>query len=153
MPSDFGLTVRRHERHALSLASTIVVASHPQPRIGDAEFSGGALKFSAESGVGDHGAAATVVDLGAGGIGALTKVFYPRGAILRVRVLDDRGSASTPDLDVLVRVQRIAMVDRAPTYLLGTSFVDPGPSLAESVQRVVSKAVPSPASRIGGGAA
>lgn len=137
MPSDFGLTVRRHERHQLSLAGLVAVSSHPAPAIGMDAFRGGRLRFSPESGVNESGFAAKVVDLGAGGLGFTAQQFIPRGALLRVRVLAENGSQASPRLDVDVRVQRVAMIDRKPTYLFGVSFVDPSPAALASVKALV----------------
>ncbi len=152
MPSDFGLTVRRHERHALSLAALVGVAGHPAPGIGVEGFTGGRLRFSPESGVSETGLPATVVDLGAGGLGLKTTQYLPRGAMLRVRVLGSDGSQARPRLDITVRVQRVTMVDRAPTYLLGTSFVDASPAALASVKALIEECGVRAPAGAGGGA-
>lgn len=144
MPSDFGLTVRRHERHLLSLPALVAVASNPAPVIGVEGFVGGRLRFSPESGVSDSGSSAKVVDLGAGGLGFTSANFMPRGALLRVRVLGEGGSHAKLGLDATVRVQRVAMTDRKPTYLYGTSFVDTSPTLLDEVNDLVAKTSPKP---------
>ncbi len=144
MPSDFGLTVRRHERHLLSLSALVGVASNPVPAIGVEGFVGGRLRFSPESGVSDSGAPAKVVDLGAGGVGFTSTNFLPRGALLRVRVLGEGGSHANLRLDATVRVQRVTMTDRKPTYLYGTSFVDMAPNLLDAVNDLVAKTAPTP---------
>lgn len=140
MPSDFGLTVRRHERHALSLAALVSLGTHPAPTIGGAEFTGGRLRFSPESGVGDAGMQATIIDVGAGGIGFKAPHFIPRGAVLRVRLLPDKSAPRTEPLDAIVRVQRVAMLDRAPTYLYGTSFIDPSTATLKAVESLTAPA-------------
>lgn len=139
MPSDFGLTVRRHERHQLSLPALAGIASHPVPAIGVDGFVGGRLRFSAESGISEAGASCTVVDLGEGGLGVRLGVFIPHGAILRVRILGEGGSVATPRLDVNVRVQRVSMTDRRPTYVLGTSFADLSPATRMNVQTLIAE--------------
>ena len=146
MPSDFGLTVRRHERHLLSLPALVGVASQPAPvpAIGVEGFLGGRLRFSPESGVSDTGAPAVVVDLGAGGLGFTSANFLPRGALLRVRVLGEGGSHANLRLDAAVRVQRVTMTDRKPTYLFGTSFVDATPALLDAVKELVARTAPNP---------
>lgn len=139
MPSEFGLTVRRHERHALSLAALVGIAGHPAPGIGVEGFAGGRLRFSPESGVSESGFPGTVVDLGAGGLGLKSAHYLPRGSTLRVRVLGEDGSVSKLRLDVTVRVQRVGMIDRKPTYLLGTSFVDASPSALTAVKELINQ--------------
>ncbi|MFM9957158.1 MAG: PilZ domain-containing protein [Phycisphaerales bacterium] len=158
MPSDFGLTVRRHERHALSLAALVGVADHPAPCIGVEAFMGGRLRFSPESGVSETGMPGTVVDLGAGGLGLKLPLYLPRGSVLRVRVLGEDGSVSRLRLDLKVRVQRVTMVDRKPTYLIGTSFVDASPAALAAVKKLIEEcgvalAAASAAGGGGGGAA
>lgn len=143
MPSDFGLTVRRHERHQLSLAGLVSVGEHPEPSIGVAEFGGGRLRFSPESGVSESGFQVTIVDLGAGGLGFVAPHFIPRGAVIRVRMLGDSGSHADLRLDATVRVQRVTMTDRKPTYLYGTSFVNAGPALLEKVKTLIAKFAPA----------
>lgn len=142
MPSDFGLTVRRHERHLLSLPAVVAVASPPVPAIGVEGFAGGRLRFSPESGVSDNGSPAIVVDLGAGGLGFTSSNFLPRGALLRVRILGEGGSHANLRLDATVRVQRVTMTDRKPTYLFGTSFVDATPALLNAVNDLVAITTP-----------
>ncbi len=137
MSSDFGLTVRRHDRHQLTLTAIIGLGAHPAPVIGVEGFAGGRVRFSGESGISETGAPCTVVDLGAGGLGARTGVFYPRGALLRVRILDAAGNLASPRLDSYVRVQRVTMIDRKPTYLLGTAFTDRTPSLEAQVKAIL----------------
>jgi hypothetical protein len=144
MPSDFGLTVRRHERHLLSLSALVGVASNPVPAIGVEGFVGGRLRFSPESGVSDSGGPAKVVDLGAGGVGFTSTNFLPRGALLRVRILGEGGSHAKLRLDATVRVQRVTMTDRKPTYLYGTSFVDTSPTLLDEVNDLIAKTAPKP---------
>lgn len=143
MPNDFGLTVRRHERHQLALPGLVSVSSQPAPAIGAGDFRGGRLRFSPESGVKESGFPATVVDLGAGGLGFTSTHFLPRGALLRVRVLAEGGARSTTRLDVHVRVQRVTMIDRKPTYLFGVSFIEPNDGVLAAVQTLVAETASS----------
>lgn len=134
MPSDFGLTVRRHERHALSLSALVSIGAHPAPLIGGEDFGGGRVRFSPESGVSETGMRATIVDVGAGGVGFRSAHFLPRGAVLRVRILSE-GTGASPQvpMDATVRVQRVTMLDRGPTYLYGTSFIEPSAATLRAV--------------------
>ncbi len=151
MPSDFGLTVRRHERHQLSLAGLVGVGQHPAPAIGVDGFVGGRLRFSPESGVSESGFPVTVVDLGAGGLGFTCAHFVPRGAILRVRVLGENGSHADLRLDATVRVQRVTMTDRKPTYLFGTSFVNPSAALQGRIKALIAACAPVATGAAAGG--
>lgn len=143
MPSDFGLTVRRHERHQLALPGMVSVSLQPAPAIGVEGFRGGRLRFSPESGVNESGFPAKVVDLGAGGLGFTSPHFLPRGALLRVRVLSEGGTQGVNRLDVNVRVQRVTMIDRKPTYLFGVSFIEPSAGVLASVQALISETASS----------
>ncbi len=120
--TDSGLTVRRFERHDLRLPA--------RPRLADA--TAGAGRGSAEAGAGE-GFYATVIDAGEGGLGFWTRLYLPRTAVLRVVVpgLDD--ASAHPLLEAEVRVMRTRMVDRGPTYEVGTAFVDPTPVIGQSV--------------------
>lgn len=140
MAADYGLTVRRHERHSIALDALLNVVAGGSGGPGAGLNAGtGAVRFSAESGVGEIGANARVVDLGAGGMGLSVSVFLPRGCMLRVRVLGAGGQISSPRLETMVRVQRVTMTDRRPTYLLGTSFADSTPSLQKKVAEILAE--------------
>ena len=69
---------------------------------------------------------AFITDASRGGLGIESAVFLPRGCRLRVR-LSSAAAPATPEHDVLVRVQRVSMLDRKPTYYLGVSFASKGP--------------------------
>ncbi len=99
------LTVRRHERLECEIAGRLRVASQ----------SADAFRLSRSSGQEWFGA--TVVDVSDGGVGLRTATFVPKACWMEVAL--DGDSEARP---VLVRVQRVTMLDRTPLYYLGTSF-------------------------------
>ena len=101
------LTVRQFERHELENAATLRLHVDPTHQ----------LQFSTNADVAE-GIPATLADLSAGGMGLKTKHFIPRGCTLKVTVETTCGLA----FDTRVRVQRVRMTDREPTYMLGTKF-------------------------------
>jgi len=78
--------------------------------------------------VGDGSGAvdAFITDTSRGGLGVESKVFFPRGCRIRIRV---HGSGTDTGLkdELIVRVQRATMLDRSPTYYLGLSFLGKEP--------------------------
>lgn len=80
---------------------------------------GDALRLSRNAGDGDGGARGSVVDLSRGGGGVICGVFFPRGARLEVRITSPDGGTAL----VKMRVQRVEMRDRTPTYYLGLSLL------------------------------
>ena len=75
---------------------------------------------------------AFVTDASRGGLGVESAVFIPRGCRLRVR-MRSQGAVAAPEKDLIVRVQRVSMLDRKPTYYLGVSFVSKGPEHEQTV--------------------
>jgi hypothetical protein len=114
------LVVRQHERFLCRLASQVRVAPDMAEQV--------VMSRS----VGDHTGAVDVVvtDASRGGLGIESTVFFPRGCRLQVRVTI---AGATAEQDLSLRVQRVTMLDRTPTYYLGLSFVSKGP---EHDQRV-----------------
>lgn len=127
MPAESGLIIRRHERHELGLAAEVTLEGASAEHV----------RFSSASGATDH-VRAVVADLGEGGMGLRTTVFVPRRCLLRVRVRGE--GAPGVALEATVRVQRVAMTDRAPTYLLGCSFVGADEAVRRAVARLLESA-------------
>ena len=103
------LTVRRHERVLCDLEAVVAVAPECQASV---KLSRGACRA-------DGGVSARVVDCSRGGLGLQTKVFLPGTSVLTVCFALP---GSNEEVRTKVRVQRVAMVDRGPTYYIGTSF-------------------------------
>lgn len=125
-PNGSGLTVRRFERHALSIPVQVSLDEETQQII----------RFSRSSGA-DNRFQATLVDLGQGGLGLESQWYLPRKAVLRVRLLED-ASKNLPGFETSVRVMRSRMSTRQPSYALGCLFLDPTPQLHQTVDDVLS---------------
>lgn len=125
-PSGGGLTVRRFERHELSLPVRITLD----------HSSGSAVRLSRSSG-GSDGFSATLVDLGQGGLGLESPHYLPRQTVLSVRLLADT-LKHLPEFKTTVKVMRSRMSSREPSYALGCSFVDPDAKLQQTVEDVLS---------------
>lgn len=79
-----------------------------------------------------------VTDYSAGGLGLRCGVLLPKHCLVRVELFEastgGRAAGATPALEVTVRVQRIRMLDRAPTFYLGCAF--DGESPLATLQRL-----------------
>lgn len=105
------LVVRQHERYRCDLASKIGVS----PK--DAE----AVKLSPAVVDSSGMVKVSVHDCSRGGVGIHSAVFIPKRA--RLTVLITLG-AGEPAVKLNVRVMRTTMLDRKPTYYLGTALED-----------------------------
>lgn len=129
-PATDNLVVRQHERLTCALTSEAAVASEHQGSI--------SLTPLAADATGTF--TPTVTDISRGGIGLRSRVFLPKQAHLTVTITDP---ALESPITATVRVQRVVMTDRTPTYELGTAFVDPSPSLTQAVAAAVARLRPS----------
>ena len=119
------LVVRQHERHTCSLPAHggVDIAQTEQVNLA-VQIAGGAS--------GDF--ACTLTDVSHGGLGLRTAVFVPKTTRVQLRVaLADGG----PPVEIALRVMRVAMVDRTPTFYLGTSFVQPQSAIAAALTRLI----------------
>ena len=82
-----------------------------------------------------------MIDVSSGGVGLWTGVFFPKGCRLLLRL---PGQEGLPEGGVLIRVQRVQMTDRRPTYYLGASFAgDPqGNAQVSAALRALAIAAP-----------
>ena len=129
MSNTADLSVRQHERHACDVAAGMLVSG---PSVG-------AVKLVK---TGAAGAPGRVVDFSQGGLGLSSTVYFPLTCHLRVSIPDNAGGSIKIDL----RVQRIAMLDRTPTYYIGTSFEAATPEQHKAVADVLAhfRALPPP---------
>lgn len=126
MPKTDNLVVRQHQRLQCALASEAVIAPE---HVGPIALS----PLAADSAGTFH---PTVVDISRGGIGLRTKTFFPKQARITVTITD---TALEAPITATVKVQRVVMTDRTPTYELGTAFVDPNPALLQAVAAATSR--------------
>jgi len=129
LPKTDNLVVRQHERLRCELRAQAGVAPEHAAAI--------ALSPLAADGAGCF--EPTVVDISRGGIGLRTKVFLPKQSRIAVTITDPAIGAP---ISMTVRVQRVVMTDRTPTYELGTAFVDPSPSLLASIAAATARIQP-----------
>jgi hypothetical protein len=104
------LAVRRYERYLCDLPAMVDIAPS----------SAGAVCLG-QAAVGTNGrVSARVTDCSAGGLGLKSPVYFPHTANLRVTIT--LPAPLSGSLDVCLRVQRVAMTDRKPTYYVGGAF-------------------------------
>ena len=132
-PTPNQLVVRQYERHRCDIALRASVdGAH-------AEQVGIALQTA---GIGPGEFAGTLTDVSQGGLGLRTQLFIPKSA--KVYISIETADNGLPILATL-KVMRVAMIDRSPTYYLGTSFVEEGTALADVLARLVRAAQSHPA--------
>lgn len=129
LPKTDNLVVRQHERIRCALTADGAIAPEHTGPI--------ALSPLAADASGNFNP--VVVDMSRGGIGLRTKVFLPKQARIAVTITDP---ALPEPISATVRVQRVVMTDRTPTYELGTSFVDASPALLASVAEAIARLQP-----------
>jgi len=125
MSGEIGLTFRRFERRRLELCARVTVDAASSAQV----------RLSAQTGLKEQGLSAVVVDVSEGGLGVRTGLFLPRKAVLHVSIFD--GPDGNVIFEETVRVQRVSMLDRAASYLLGTAFVERGPDLLRRVNELL----------------
>lgn len=104
------LAVRRHERYLCDFPAQVDIAP----------ASAKAIRLS-QSAVGTNGLVlASVCDCSSGGLGIKCPVFLPLTAHIKVSLTIPGNSGKT--LIAVLRIQRVAMTDRKPTYYVGGAF-------------------------------
>jgi hypothetical protein len=105
--------VRQHRRQECRLSIGVTPTADQAPHL--------VLGAGAARAAGEH---MVMVDFSAGGIGLRGPVFFPRGATLTLTLAGmETGDENVGSIVFHVRVQRVVMVDRGPTYYLGTAFI------------------------------
>lgn len=134
------LLVRQHERLRCDLSAWLTIAPEHAERV---------VPARGQTGPGGR-LAVRVTDVSLGGIGVRTTVFLPR--LMRARVFIQGAGVIEPS-EWAITVQRVVMVDRTPTYDLGTSLTDPGPGATATAQRLIEllRTMWSDSPRVGGG--
>ncbi|MEX2219216.1 MAG: PilZ domain-containing protein [Phycisphaerales bacterium] len=120
MATTTDLSVRQHERHSCDAPVRVYVAqAHAE-----------AVKLAS---IGADGPATRIVDYSNGGLGLRSSVYLPLTCMLRLRV----GMAAGGHLEVDVKVQRVVMSDRKPTFYVGTAFETGTPEHQKTVAAVL----------------
>lgn len=147
-----GLTVRQHERETVRVAVEFTVG----------QSIGTQVRFSGSSGaVGSHVIRGEAIDISSGGMGLRTNQFLPRMCEGIVQVFTPSAapsSASDVDptenvqpseviLEQRVKVRRVTMIGREPTYSIGVAFVQPSPALDRQIAELFQRIQDSSANR------
>lgn len=131
-----GLTTRQFERETANLSAEFVIAAAHRANV----------CFSPTSPAIDQDTVGgRVVDVSSGGIGLLLDGFLPRMCDGVVRIFDpdsaECGVDGEPRHEVIfehaVKVRRVTMNDRRPSYNIGLAFRDPEPDIEDRVQRLL----------------
>jgi hypothetical protein len=118
--------VRKSVRHDVVMRAAVCVSPEHAAKV----------RFSQAAGARDGWLDVDVVDFATGGLGFVSSVFIPRRCVLTVRIFgpepDSPARATLP-----VRVQRVAMTDRRPAYLVGTAFEKPAPEAVAAIDSLM----------------
>ncbi|MDX2116707.1 MAG: hypothetical protein SFY96_00830 [Planctomycetota bacterium] len=127
MAEQSAVSVRRSSRHDVSLRAQLCIAgTHAN-----------VVRLAAPAGARQGWLDVDVVDVSVGGLGFITSVFLPRDCRARLRVfLDDSAS---PTAEVPLRLHRVNMTDRRPSYLIGASITDASDAEREKWKGVMTR--------------
>lgn len=127
------LVVRQHERLQCRVSAHARIADDHADQV----------VFARTIGDGSGVIDVYITDCSRGGVNIESSVFVPRGCRLCVRLVTENAPESQP-IELLVRVQRLSMIARTPTYSLGASFVGQGPTHDPTVAALLDIARRSP---------
>jgi hypothetical protein len=134
-----GLTVRQFEREHVRLPIELVIA---EQHVGQVRFS------QSSSAAGRNMIRGLAVDISPGGMGLQCAQFLPRMCEGVVRVFEPAagGDSAANDpapttvlLEHRVKVRRVFLLDREPTYAIGLAFVDLKPGIEKTVASVLDR--------------
>ncbi|MBX9736089.1 MAG: PilZ domain-containing protein [Phycisphaerales bacterium] len=126
------LAVRQHERYRCAMPVGLVMS----PEHSDI------LRLSSSVVDKSNTIRAVMTDCSLGGLGLNTAIFFPK----RARVVMTYTTEEGPAIELALRVMRVQMIDREPTYYLGMALVDPNDDTnATGLGRLIelAKAVPA----------
>ena len=128
-----GLIIRRNERHEISLPAKVRIAfSHSK-----------LVKFNKSAGCKASWIDVHLIDFSNAGIGFVSSTFFPRGALIEIKVVDFDESSDESESGVLIqcemRVMRVQMTDRRPAYLIGGSFSNIDEELEEQIESFMAR--------------
>ncbi len=114
--------VRQHQRYQCNLAVAVRFDEADAKRV----------KLSPEASTSATTVACQLIDASRGGVGFSSKVYLPPSIRLLVS-LKVRGLTQ----ELRVKVQRVRMLDRTPSYYIGTSFIGSGEEHARVVEALL----------------
>jgi len=127
--SKSGLIIRTNERHEISLPAKARVAfSHAD-----------LVKLSKAAGTHDGWIDVHLIDFSNAGIGFVSTVFFPRGAMIEIVVPNGDDSTQDAMIKCEIRVMRVQMTDRRPAYLIGGAFIDVSERLQSQIETLMSR--------------
>lgn len=119
------LVIRQHERHTCRINAAVSVDDQHADK----------LVYSRAAADSGRSLPVVAVDISSGGMGIETTAFIPRTSLLKIRVGGEQDGVET-----CVRVQRVLMTDRTPTYYVGTAFVEQGTAHEQRVAKLMNMA-------------
>lgn len=122
--------VRQHQRYQCSVAAAVRFDEADAPR----------LKLSPEASTSATTVATQMIDASRGGLGFSSRVYIPPSTRLLVTL-----KVSGVPQELKVRVQRVRMLDRTPTYYIGTSFTGTTEDHAKVVELLLAECAQSEA--------
>ena len=133
-----GLTVRQHEREGIQVPVELIVGG---PSAAQVRFSPSSNARAANTIRGE------AVDVSSGGMGLRCRHFVARmcEGLLRVyapgasRTGDDSSAEGELMFEQKIKVRRVTLIGREPTYSLGVAFVDPTPDLDRRIDELFSR--------------
>ena len=105
IPQD--LTVRQHARYPCNFTAQVAIAASCTDKV----------RLSRAVGSTATGLTATVIDVSHAGVGLSSKVYLPIGCVLNMTI---HPADNGPPMVVVSTIARVIMIDRTPTYQLGT---------------------------------
>ncbi|CAN5838481.1 hypothetical protein BH11PLA1_BH11PLA1_18800 [soil metagenome] len=122
------LLVRQHERHRCDAPGWLLIAAEHAEAV---RLAAGAVDSTGSVRV-------SIQDCSLGGVGVLSTVFIPKRALVTLSVPE---TAASPALKIALRVMRVVMMDRKPTYYLGLGPAQSaGPELEENLKKFIALA-------------
>ncbi len=106
-PTPEDLTVRQHTRYACSFPAQVAIAAACADKV----------RLSRAVSSSATGLTATVIDVSHAGVGLSSKVFLPIGCSLNITI---NPADNGPPVVVVATIARAIMMDRTPTYQIGT---------------------------------
>lgn len=127
--SSSGLIIRRNERHEISLPAQARVAySHAD-----------VIKLNKGAGGKDGWVDIHLIDFSTAGIGIVSSTFFPRGALIDIKILDPESHDQESLVQCTMRVMRVQMTDRRPAYLIGGAFSEPDDEVNTQIAKLMDR--------------
>lgn len=139
-----GLTVRQYEREHVRLPIELTICSEHSAQV----------RFSqSSSAAGQHKIKGLAVDLSPGGMGIQSRQFIPRMSEGTIRLYEPvaggEGAVNDPAPTKLlfehrVKVRRVYLQDREPTYAIGLAFISPQPGIEKTIVSLLERFASAP---------